>query len=255
MSKKNKNSGACKPKISKLGATALVVILGVLSVYAGRFIVKHNREKISAQGEKARAKGNPRADFKIVEYIDFQCPACAKGSKIIRDYVAQYPTRIYVEMKYFPLSQMHKFALLACQYAQCAARQDKFWPMHDALIDDQSIWDRMLNAETMFREMAGKIGLDKAALDACLADKETEKVILSMKEHGKSLGVQSTPTYFVNGKMSVGIKSLQAELEKYFGPVKSPTPPVVSTTAASPVPSTPKSAPEPLHLLQTPARQ
>ena len=222
MSQKSKKSSCHKPAISKIAATALVVAVAVLSVALGRMILGYDQKLDNLQASSQRSKGNPKANFKVVEYIDFQCPACAKGAKILREYVEQYHDKIYLSMKYFPLSQMHKYALLASQYAECAAKQNKFWPMHDRLIDQQSLWDRMLNAETAFRDMAKEIGLDISLLDVCLADKKTEAGILADKEKGKSLGVQSTPTYFINEKMMVGTKSLQTELDNYFGKKTAP---------------------------------
>jgi protein-disulfide isomerase len=127
-----------------------------------------------------------------------------------------HPDDFFIEIKYFPL-RSHPHGMQAARYAECAARQGKFWAFQDLLVEKQSLWSELNNAEPMFRRFAQEAGVDEFQLRGCLADKRTDEAIESDKTVGKSLGVQSTPTYFVNGKMAVGLKSLGEEIKVYLG--------------------------------------
>lgn len=159
-------------------------------------------------------KGYPQATVKIIEYMDFQCPACANGARLLENFIKNNPNKFYLEVRYYPL-EMHFHAMRAARYAECAGRQGKFWPMHDLLFKEQSSWAPLLNAESVFGQMSQTIRLDPQKLDQCLADPTVNHRILKDKEKGKAQEVKSTPTYFVNNKMLVGTTNLEKEL-KYF---------------------------------------
>ncbi len=163
-----------------------------------------------------RAKGDLAAKVHIVEFIDFQCPACADGALKLKKVYTLHPKDIRIEMKYFPLVAVHRHTMTASTYAECAARQGKFWPMHDLLVERQAQWNPLINAEGMFTQFAREAGVDEGALQRCLASPDVEQTVMQDRDLGRSLGVQSTPTYFVNNKMAVGSKSLMDELNQYF---------------------------------------
>ena len=84
------------------------------------------------------------------------------------------------------------------------------------MIPQQTQWAALISPEPVFQAMAGQAGMDINQLNACLVSDDARKVINDEKSFGQSLGIVSTPTYFVNGKMVVGTKSLQDELKTYF---------------------------------------
>ena len=204
-------------KISKSKATILIILFCVAFIYTARFVLGPAKVTFLSHVSAARVKGNPQASVRITEYIDFQCPACARGAAVLKEYMIKYPSLIYLEVKYFPLSQMHPYALKSALYAECAARQNKFWAFQDLLIEKQAQWERLLNVDPMFQEMAQNANLDLNKLEACVNSDDTKSVVLREKTEGKSQGVDSTPTYFINGKMMVGPKPLREELDKYLG--------------------------------------
>ena len=210
-------------KLSKQKVTWLIIVVSALIIVSGKTILQTYRSSIEPSSIPAKAKGNPQAKFKIVEYIDFQCPACAQGMKILKEYFAKYPDRIYAEVKYFPLPG-HPYGMLSARYAECAARQKRFWPFVDKLIERQSLWASLHDPIPAFHEIAKQTGVNSFQLDNCLNDKYLDEAILTEKTIGASLGIQSTPTYFINDKMLVGTKSLQEELNKFFEPTPAPTP-------------------------------
>lgn len=111
---------------------------------------------------------------------------------------------------------MHHHAMISAIYSECAARQGKFWELDDVMIPQQQQWAQLINPEPVFQSMAAQVGMDMNQLNTCVASDDARKVINDEKSIGQSLGINSTPTYFVNGKMVVGVKSLQDELKNYF---------------------------------------
>ena len=118
-------------------------------------------------------------------------------------------------MKNYPLA-MHQHSFWAARYAQCAARQSKFWPFHDLVIDQQERWKSLINAAPAFQQIAQDIQMDMKKLEVCLQDPKIDEAILEEKDKGALRGVESTPTYFINGRMVVGFKLLEEELANLF---------------------------------------
>jgi len=203
----------------------LGVLLVLVGVVVGARIVlapKQIMGQVDQQryGQEGRAKGNPQARVKIIEYLDFQCPACAYGIKLLKTYFDQHPNDIYIQMRYFPLTNMHHHAMTSALYSECAARQGKFWALDDLMIPQQAQWAQLISPDPVFQSMAQQAGLDINQLNACLASDDARKVINDEKSVGQSLGISSTPTYFINGKMVVGAKSMMDELKTYFPDIK-----------------------------------
>ncbi|MBZ0167230.1 MAG: DsbA family protein [Candidatus Omnitrophica bacterium] len=186
------------------------VIIVAIATVAGVKLYLNSRSVNTVTG---RTKGNPQAPVKIVEFIDFQCPACAAGAKMLNARLKQYPDKIHLEMKYFPL-KMHAHAFLSSRFAECAARQDKFWAYHDKLIYGQNEWSKVVNAYPLFLQMAQEAGLDTNQLHSCLNDAKIDKVINEHHTEGRKLGVRSTPTYFVNGEIVVGTRDLEKKIKE-----------------------------------------
>jgi protein-disulfide isomerase len=195
--------------------STLVIVLVLAGLVMGvKIFLAPNKPQINVQ--EARAKGNPQARVKIVEFIDFQCPACAYGIKYLKTFFAQHPNDIYLQVRYFPLTNMHRHAMISALYSECAARQGKFWELDDLMIPQQSQWAQLISPEPVFQAMAAQVGMDINQLNSCLASDDARKVINDEKSLGQSLGIASTPTYFINNKMVVGTKSLADELKTYF---------------------------------------
>ncbi len=169
---------------------------------------------VAGNGAK-RIKGNPAADIKIVEYIDYQCGACKQASLILDDYLQKYPERFQIEVKFHPLSG-HPHGLISAVYSECAARQGHFWPFHERLFEQQEQWSPQPNPVGDFRRLAAESGLDLKVLESCVDNEETRQSVLREKAEGATRGVQSTPTIYFNGKMLVGTRALLEELGNYF---------------------------------------
>ena len=178
-----------------------------------------------------RAKGNPQASIKVIEFIDFQCPACAHGAKLLHEYFDKYPGRFYLELRYYPLA-MHSHGMLSARWGECAARQEKFWPFFDLLIDRQMEWSVMTDPVPSFEAVAKQAGLNQGKANACLQDSSVDQTIQTDVEEGKLRAVSSTPSYFINDEMLVGVKSLKMKLDGLLGIKADPQP-----VSPSPVPA------------------
>lgn len=212
MTKKVKNNNRNKPK---LFITVALIFLCIGIVYGVRLIRQPHQK--TEKKLPSRTIGNPDADVHIVEYMDFQCPPCAKGYFILKSYLKKYPSRIQVEQKYFPWLK-NRHALQSALFSECSAKQEKFWEYSHLLLQRQKLWKKLSedDAQLMFRKMANEIGLDEFALADCLMDNQTQQTILNERKEGESLGIRRTPTYFINGKMVVGATNLQRELQAIF---------------------------------------
>jgi protein-disulfide isomerase len=102
--------------------------------------------------------------------------------------------------RHFPLTQIHKNALLAAKASEAAGVQGKFWEMHDMLYDKQDEWGEALNAREFIMMYATALKLDTKKFAADLESKAIEEKILAEFKEGVSLGVQGTPTFYINGK-------------------------------------------------------
>ena len=200
--------------MNKLTSSLLVILVLVGLVLGAKIYFAPKKAAINVQ--EARSKGNSQARVKIVEFIDFQCPACAYGITFLKSFFDKHPNDLFIQVRYFPLTNMHHHALISALYSECAARQGKFWALDDQMIPQQQQWAQLINPDPVFQAMASQVGIDLTQLNKCLSSDDALKVINDEKSLGQSMGIQSTPTYFVNGKMVVGAKNLQDELKTYF---------------------------------------
>jgi protein-disulfide isomerase len=196
----------------KIKITALVLCVGVAAVSGVKLLRAFTRGGVQAS-VPARVKGSEKAAIHITEFIDFECPACADGARFLKKFMTEHPDAVYLELRYFPLNS-HRHGLLAARYAECAARQGRFWPFHDSLIERQTNWKRLDNAGPAFEQIARDVGMDAVLLSQCLEDKSVMEIIGRDRKEGQDLGVKSTPTYYINGRIVLGIKSLERELDK-----------------------------------------
>ncbi len=206
------------PQQSKLRVTFFIVTVSAVVVLAANFFLGTAPHDTRSPAEM-RAKGKKSAPIRITEFIDLECPACARGAEYLARMMATHPEAIRLDLKYFPLPS-HHHGFLAARYTECAAQQGKFWPFHDALIERQANWSRLMDATPAFTLIAQEVALDTGKLNACLDDKSVDALIQQSHLEGEQRGVKSTPTYYVNGKMVVGIQSLEPELERLLSEIK-----------------------------------
>jgi protein-disulfide isomerase len=148
------------------------------------------------------AKGEANAPVTVVEYADYQCPACGYfaqniAPEIDREFVQTGKVRFVFHE--YPLPQ-HRNAVPAAEAARCANDQGAFWKMHDVLFQNQMDWSNSGNPTRLFGEYAGGLGLDRAKFDSCLSAGTHRNAILAAQARADQVGVSSTPTFEVNGQ-------------------------------------------------------
>lgn len=139
------------------------------------------------------AKGSNTPSFTIVEYADFECMHCRAAAPVMNELVKQHP-EVRVVYKHFPL-QFHAMARRAALAAEAAGRQGKFWQMHDAIFSTQD----MLSDELLLGH-ATALGLDVARFKKDLDDPELARKVEASRAEGVSFGIDSTPSFIVNGR-------------------------------------------------------
>lgn len=138
-------------------------------------------------------KGPKDAPVWLVEFSDFQCSACKEFSTVVTDLITKYPEKLFVAYRYFPLD-IHPQSLPSAIVAQSAGIQGKFWEMEQLLFANQ---DRL--GDALYTELAGQLGLDMNAFSASIKDPATKQVVLNDSTYGASIGINATPTFFLNG--------------------------------------------------------
>ncbi|GAA4722713.1 Na+/H+ antiporter NhaA [Isoptericola chiayiensis] len=139
-------------------------------------------------------RGDPEAPHTIVEYLDFECPFCMRATGMWRELQAELDGRVRYVVRHLPLDDVHPHARLAAVAAEAAARQGRFWEMHDVLFENQTA----LEAEDL-RAYAASLGLDAEQFEADLADDALHARVADHAESARASGAQGTPTFFLDG--------------------------------------------------------
>jgi len=145
--------------------------------------------------------GKQDAAITLVEYSDFQCPACGAYYPVVEQIVEKYKNEISFEYRHYPLTSIHRNAFAAARASEAAGKQGKFWEMYRLLFTRQSSWSESGNAQTIFEGYAKQLGLDVNRYKTDFASSETNDAInASIQEFNKRGLPQSTPTLLLNGK-------------------------------------------------------
>ncbi|HEY1074928.1 MAG TPA: DsbA family protein [Patescibacteria group bacterium] len=178
-----------------------VLILGGIFAFGGSSAPKPADPLVVASPELIRehtATVGGGEKVTLVEFGDFQCPACGSAYPVLKQIKADYGDRITFAFRNYPLT-IHANAELAAYAAQAAAEQGKFWEMHDKLFETQSAWSLSFNPENTFVGYATGLGLDEAKFRADIKNQAVIDKVRLDKGDGEALKVNSTPTLFLNG--------------------------------------------------------
>jgi len=167
-------------------------------------LTKPERFKVNLSLTPAPFKGKKNAKVQIIEFSDFECPFCSRATKTLNKVFKKYKRKINVTFKAFPLSR-HKDSPLAHQASLCAQDQNKFWPYHDTLFDNQKNIKR-----PDLEKYAKKHKLNMDKFRQCLDSGEKFAKVQKEIAEGEQAGVKSTPTFFINGQMIVGAVTQEA---------------------------------------------
>lgn len=196
--------------VALAGAVVFIAAVGVL--LARRFSLGPARP---APG--FRTFGPADAAVKITEYSDYACGACRAAAEAAENVLKVYGPDVQLELKHYPLVNIHPWSLDAAAYADCAGEQGKFKEYSARLFESQEKWGRAKEKPEEFEAFARGLNLDWPALAACAAASATRnRVKLEMAE-AEMKGVNATPTFFVNGKRAVGPAQFAEAVRKFDG--------------------------------------
>jgi protein-disulfide isomerase len=220
-------------------ALVAAIAVGGLSVLAW-MTTRHGAVSIPANvvvqtadtaGFRGYLLGSPAAPVEVTEYADYQCPACQVFETV------QFPDvksrliesgRLRWRYRDFPLQQ-HRHSRVAAHAAACADEQGKFWEMHRMIYEAQGDWEAKSDASGVFRDFVKAAGLDVGKYDACMTSAKYAGRIQASYAEGMKVGVASTPTVMVGGRLYAGVQNYEMlrhlvdSLAPLAGP-KAPTP-------------------------------
>ena len=213
-SKKKPTKKAISPRTAQLIAVA--VVLAFLAAIAAILITS-----LQTPGSDALPEPAPSADAQalrddshaltsptnpevtVVEFLDFQCPACATASQAVAELKAEYGDRVAIVVRNFPLTNIHPHAVDAALAFEAAAAQGATVEMYEALFATQAQWSPATSSQAAtFRGLANELGLDMAEYDRVVAEPATLDRIARDRDDAIGLGLQSTPSFFIDGDLA-----------------------------------------------------
>ncbi len=172
-----------------------VILFGGAIWYSSSATEKNNEGVVATE----LVKGNPDATVTLVEYSDFQCPACASFQPVMEEIMNQYGDRLRFEYKHYPLP-IHPYAQQAAIAAEAAGQQGKFFEYHDALFKNQQEWSTAVAPGSLFVKYADELGLDVETFRRHQKSSILRDEVRADLSEARELGLTSTPTFFLNGE-------------------------------------------------------
>jgi protein-disulfide isomerase len=161
-------------------------------------------------GQNSHMTAKKEAKVNVVEFGDYQCPACGYANPIVEKLIETYKDNPNVNFVYrnFPLPQ-HSNAMVSAEAAEAAGAQGKFWEMHNMLYSGQNDWAGSSKPLDIFTGYAQKLGLDVKAFTDAVNQQKFQDAIIKDRSDGEALGINATPTFFVNGGKMDSVPSFE----------------------------------------------
>lgn len=198
-----------KKELKRYGIWSLVVI-SVVTLFIGIFKLAGTQTvkyvKPPKINENDQVKGNRLASVIVVEYSDFQCPACKFYHPLIKQLTDEYKDEIAFVYRHFPLGQ-HKNAKASAYAAEAAGLQGKYWEMSDLLFDNQEDWSEKSEAPEIFKTYAKKLELNLDRYNKDIQSSSVKEKVEKDRLGGESISVNATPTFYLNGIKLKNIRS------------------------------------------------
>ena len=144
-------------------------------------------------------KGNKDAKVVLIEYSDFQCPACGAYYPLVKRVTEEFGDRIAFVYRHFPLQQ-HRNAKIASYVAEAAGKQGKFFEMHDKIFESQATWSESISVDVAFAKFAEELGLNLEQYKNDVNSSEIKERVEKNYQSGVRSRVNATPTFFLNGR-------------------------------------------------------
>lgn len=191
-----------------------IAIVVVVLVLVGVFAFTTNGNKNNGSSGKLtpteHIEGEGKDGVTLVEYGDYQCPYCGEYFSTVKQVVATYNTQITFQFRNFPLTSLHPNAYAGARAAEAAGLMGKFWQMHDLLYEENqeyydsngasATWIGTTNPEPVFVQYAQSLGLNAQEFEQLYSSDQVNNLIVADENAGNSLGIDATPTFYLDGK-------------------------------------------------------
>ncbi|MBP7795799.1 MAG: thioredoxin domain-containing protein [Elusimicrobiales bacterium] len=201
--------------------TGIKIIAGFFLLLAATVIILITTEEpkeVLYDTEKTpsyRQKGNSEAKIVIIEYTDFACPACAAANTYVSNLIKYFGDDFNVNFKHYPLTSIHPYSFNAAVWSECVGKEyNKFWEFSDMLFNRRLEWWDKKDYSKLFKAYAAELGIDDKRIAKCLGSSDAIDLVKKDMESGDKFKVDSTPTFFVNGRKAVGVMELIEEIKK-----------------------------------------
>ena len=197
----------------------LIAALALVAVWVRQGLTARESQRVAVKTLEGvpefMIKGDPSATTVLIEWSDYECPFCARhattvGKQIDAEYVDTGKLR--VAFRDLPLTQMHQHAMKAAEAARCAGELSgsaAFWGMHDTLFANQDEWSAQVDPTALFSGYAAGLGVDAAAMDACLADGRHKAAIEADMVAAGENGVGGTPAFLIQEAVIYGAQPFE----------------------------------------------
>ncbi|MBG0786019.1 MAG: peptidylprolyl isomerase [Anaerolineaceae bacterium] len=175
-------------------------------------------EQLPEVSEDDWVKGNADAPVTIIEYADFQCPACSAYSSYLLAYQALYPDTFRLVYRHMPLPSIHHLAYISSMAAEAAGAQGKFWEMYELLFSQQSVWSGYASEEEFTVWVLGQaetLGLDLDQFEADMTDADARASLETQTDEQLALGIHYTPFIIINGTIMSSFSVLTQYISVY----------------------------------------
>lgn len=184
----------------------LVVIVVIVVGLFGVLTLTRNKDSSGQTGDSTATQatnhtvGKGEKNVTVLEYGDFECPACSAYYPIIQEIEKEYGDKIKFQFRHYPLVQIHQNAFISSRVAEAAGIQGKFFEMHNILYEQQDSWAKATDPTSQFTAFAAQVGLNIDQFKTDLASEAVANSINADVKAGQGVGVNSTPTFVINDK-------------------------------------------------------
>lgn len=182
----------------------LGVIVAIVLVFLGVFLINGNKadkSKTTASGSTTNHTiGTSPKGVTLREFGDFQCPYCGQYYPTVKQVQEKYKDQVVFQFSHFPITTAHPNAFAAARASEAAAKQNKFWEMHDLLYQNQEQWASLSDPSKAYAAYAKSLGLNVDQFTTDAASSSSNDFINADIAEATKLGVTGTPTFFLNGK-------------------------------------------------------
>jgi len=196
-------------KVGIIAGTVLFVALSIFGLIklAGSSGTSSSGIVAAPVSKSDITRGDPKSKVTLIEYSDFQCPACKAYYPLVKQLLSEFGDKIFFVYRMFPLTSIHKNAMIASQAAYAAKLQGKFFEMHDMLFETQTSWAETDNAADSFTAYAKKLNLDVNKFQKDMNSSEAQSYVTDSQNQASNIGINSTPSFFVNGQQITNPRS------------------------------------------------